>query len=69
MERLRHSIASICPHLQIKMYDAKIISDTELVFEFHASEQIEPLYEMLRKYGVNAQIDIVENWKFLFIVF
>lgn len=69
MEKLRNAITKLCPHLQIKIQDSVVIKEDELVFHFSKSETIEPLYEMLKKYNVHAEIDIVENQKFLFIYF
>jgi hypothetical protein len=69
MEKLRSAITSICPHLQIKLSDAKILSEDEIVFLFHASENIEPLFDMLKKYNIDTELDSVEDQKFLFIFF
>lgn len=69
MEKMRLAIATLCPHLQIKMSDAKIISESELVFLFHKSEEIEPLFQMLRLYQIDAQIDVLDDMKFLFIYY
>ena len=66
MTRLQHSIISICPVLNIQLHGSEILP-SELVFQFRADQKIEPLYTMLRKYELDASIDIVENWQFLFI--
>lgn len=67
MERLRNAIASLCPHLQIQIQNSEVLNPEEVVFHFNKSEKIEPLFEMLKKYDVHVEIDIVENHKFLFI--
>lgn len=69
MERLRNAIARLCPHLQIKIQNSEILNNEELVFHFSTTEMIEPLYEMLKKYNMHVEIDIVENHKFMFIFF
>ena len=69
MERLRNAIASLCPHLQVKIQNCEILNNEEIVFHFSKSETIEPLYEMLKKYNMHVEIDIVENHKFMFIFF
>lgn len=67
MERLRNAITSLCPHLQIKIQNSQVLTPEEIVFHFNKTEKIEPLFEMLNKYDVHVEIDVVENHKFMFI--
>lgn len=67
MERFKNAVIRICPILQISLFAAEILQQDEIVFQFKRSENVEPLLEMFKKYGINAQMDIVDNWKFLFI--
>ncbi len=68
MTRLQNSIISICPVLNLQLHGTEKLPN-ELVFQFKSDQIIEPLYTMLRKYELNASIDIVDNWQFLFIAF
>jgi hypothetical protein len=68
MTRLQSSIISICPVLNLNLHSSQKFQN-ELVFQFRSDQQVEPLFAMLRKYELDASIDIVENWKFLFISF
>lgn len=67
MERLQQAVAKMLPHLQIKLHSSEVLNDDETVFLFSSSEEIEPLYTMLKSYGLKVEIDKVEKWQFLFI--
>jgi hypothetical protein len=67
MERLQQAVAKMLPHLQIKLHSSEVLNEDETVFLFSSSEEIEPLYTMLKSYGLKVEIDKVEKWQFLFI--